>query len=67
MHEKSSKELMTIPEAASYLGLTEAALRKRYFMGDINKHLVMKMGKRIYFVKRRLEKFLENPKKRNLR
>ncbi len=49
--------LLSCKEAAIYIGITEPALRKRIFLRQV-KGLV-KLGGRLYFDRKKLEKFID--------
>ena len=50
-----SKRLLTVKEAAEYLGISESALRKRIFLGQVDG--LVRLGRRLYFDRPKLEKF----------
>lgn len=54
----TDKRLLSCREAAEYLGLSEAALRKRIFLRQI-KGLV-RWGGRIYFDRRKLDLYIDS-------
>ncbi len=49
--------LLSCQEAAKYIGISEAALRKRIFLRQV-KGLV-RLGGRLYFDRKKLEKFID--------
>jgi len=51
------KRLLSFRDAASYLGISEAALRKRRFLGQLEG--LVRLGNRLYFDKRKLDKFVD--------
>ncbi|GEM_PF-5606694 len=63
MQSEEKPRLMDCKETARYLGITEAALRKRIFLRQI-KGLV-RLGGSIYFDRKKLERFLEEAEIKN--
>jgi len=51
------KRLLDCKEAAKYIGISEAALRKRIFLRQV-KGLV-RLGGRLYFDRKKLDKFID--------
>jgi hypothetical protein len=51
------KRLLSFREAAMYLGISEAALRKRRFLGQLKG--LIRLGGRLYFDKSKLDKFID--------
>ncbi len=52
-----NKRLLTVKEAAEYLGISESALRKRIFLGQVDG--LVRLGRRLYFDRPKLEKFID--------
>ncbi len=63
MQSEEKPRLMDCKETSRYLGITEAALRKRIFLRQI-KGLV-RLGGSIYFDRKKLERFLEEAEIKN--
>ncbi len=57
MQTEEKPRLMDCKQAARYLGITEAALRKRIFLREVKG--LIRLGGRIYFDKPKLDKFLD--------
>jgi len=51
------KRLLDCKAAAKYIGLTEAALRKRIFLRQVGG--LVKLGGRLYFDRKKLAKFVD--------
>ena len=49
--------LMTVKETAGYLGISESALRKRIFLGQVRG--LIRLGGSLYFDRPKLEKFID--------
>ncbi len=52
------KKLLSFREASEYLGISEAALRKRRFLGQLRG--LIRLGGRLYFDKSKLDKFVDS-------
>ena len=50
--------LLSCKEAANYIGITEAALRKRIFLRQVAG--LVRLGGRLYFDRKKLEKFIDD-------
>ncbi len=55
MKEKN-KKLLTVKDAADLLGISEAAVRKRLFLGQLPR---FKLGHNVYIPYDRLKKFID--------
>jgi len=55
--------LLDFAEAGVLFGITEAALRKRYFRGQVPIHLVKRTGDRVQFIRARVIEYLEGRKR----
>jgi excisionase family DNA binding protein len=56
-NNNENKRLLTVKEAAEYLGISESALRKRIFLGQMEG--LIRLGGRRYFDRPKLEKFID--------
>lgn len=59
MNKVNDPRLLDIRAASSYLGMTEAGLRKNVFLRRFDKALV-RIGGRIYFDKEKLDSLLDD-------
>jgi excisionase family DNA binding protein len=55
IHKDTS--LLTVKDAADYLGISESALRKRIHLGQVGG--LIRLGERLYFDRPKLEKFID--------